>query len=383
MFQKLGRQNFNSTLLKRASMLAISVFALTVAGCNKSPTMAPTMAEVGVIIAQTAPVATSTELPGRTSAYLVSDVRPQIGGIIQSRLFTEGSYVTKGQALYKIDPSLFRAQYSSALASLAQAKAGLSSVALRAQRYAELVKINGVSKQENDDAQAALAQARASVQAAEAAVQTAKISLNYSVVTAPISGRIGKSNVTPGALVTASQPTELARVQDISRIYLDINQSVNDIMAIKQNSAGSNSVEVELVLDNGTVYPERGVLQFSDISVDEATGTVNVRAIFPNSGGTLLPGMFARARFATGTISNGILVPQIAVTRDPKGNATVMIVGKDNKVAVRPVNVSQTVGDKWLITGGLQTGDQVIVEGLQKAMPGAPVKASVIGSAGK
>lgn len=383
MLQNLGRNKIKNKFSKPASMVAISIFAIALASCNKPVMMTPPAPEVGVTVVKQEPVNTSTELSGRTSAYLVSDVRPQISGIIQSRLFTEGSYVKKGQGLYQIDSSLYRAQYSSALASLAQARAGLSSAALRAQRYAELVKINGVSKQENDDAQAALAQARAGVQAAEASVQTAKINLNYTVVTAPISGRIGKSNVTPGALVTASQPTELARIQDVSRIYLDVNQSVNDIMRLKQNSSGLTSVEVELLLENGTVYPERGVLQFSDISVEQGTGTVNVRALFPNSDGNLLPGMFARARFVTGTIPNGILVPQIAVTRDPKGNASVMIVGNDNKVAIRPVNVSQTVGDKWLVTGGLQTGDKVIVEGLQKAMPGAPVKASVIGSPGK
>lgn len=383
MFQILGRKERNNIFFRQSSMIAIGVCAVALVGCSKPVMMTPPLPDVGVTVAKQEPVSTSTELSGRTSAYLVSDVRPQISGLIQSRLFTEGSYVKKGQALYQIDPSLYRAQYSSALAALAQARAGLSSTSLRAQRYAELVKINGVSKQENDDAQAALAQARAGVQAAGAAVQTAKINLNYTVVTAPISGRIGKSNVTPGALVTASQANELARIQDVSRIYLDVNQSVNEIMQLKQKSSGLSSLEVELLLDNGTVYPEHGTLQFSDISVDQATGTVNVRALFPNSDGTLLPGMFARARFVTGTIANGILVPQIAVTRDPKGNATVMIVGNDNKVAIRPVNVSQTVGDKWLITSGLQVGDRVIVEGMQKAMPGAPVKASVIGSAGK
>lgn len=375
--QKSGIMNGKGALLCAA---ALSV-ALVLGGCKKPQqqmNMGP--AQVGFIVAQTAPVAMNTELPGRTSAYMVSDVRPQVGGIIQSRLFTEGSYVKKGQALYQINPAPLRAEYARALASLAQAKAGVSSVALKASRYAELIKINGVSKQENDDAQAALAQARAAVQAAEAAVQVAKINLNYATITAPISGRIGKSNVTPGALVTASQAQELARIQDISRVYLDINQSVNEMLALKAALANgtmgsSGTADVELIMEDGTVYAQHGKIQFSDVSVDEATGTVTLRAVFANPNGVLLPGMYAKARFSTGVVNNGFLIPQAGVSRDPRGNATVMVVTADNKVAVKPVTVSKTIGDKWLVTSGIQNGDRIVVDGFQKAVPGAPVKA--------
>jgi len=368
-----------------AILLAIS---LGVTSCGKKPAGQPMggAADVGVVVVTSGPVSLTNELSGRTSAYLVSEVRPQVGGIIKSRLFTEGGYVKQGQSLYQIDPAPFQAQYASAQAAVAQAKAGLTTARLKAERYAELVKINAVSKQDNDDAQAALAQAEASVAAANAAQQTAGINLEYTKVIAPISGRIGKSSVTPGALVTASQATELAKIQNIDQVYLDINQSVNELTALKQAAASgtigeAGTADVELILQDGTVYPLKGKLQFSDVSVDESTGTVTLRALFPNPNGVLLPGMYAKARIVSGVIGNGILVPQPAVTRDPKGNATVMVVTKDNKAAVRPIQVAQTVGDKWLVTGGLQPGERVIVEGLQKIRPDAPVKPAVIGAA--
>jgi membrane fusion protein (multidrug efflux system) len=368
-------------------LAALLIAGATVTACGKKQEMpqgGPT--DVGVVVVSAGPVNMTAELSGRTSAYLTSDVRPQVGGLIKARLFTEGGYVKQGQPLYQIDPAPFQAQYSSAQATVAQAKAALTTVKLKADRYAELVKINGVSKQENDDAQAALAQAQASVQSAEAALQTAGISVNYTKVIAPISGRIGKSNVTPGALVTASQATELTRIQNIDQVYLDINQSANDLMAFKQQVAAGTlgqptSADVELVLDNGTVYPLHGKLQFADVTVDPATGTVTLRALFPNPNGVLLPGMFAKARLVSGVVGNGILVPQPAVTRDPQGNALVMVVGKDSKAEPRPITVAQTVGDKWLVTSGLQTGDKVIVEGLQKIRPDAPVKPSVMAAA--
>ena len=362
------------------SLAMLAALSLSVAACGKKPTMPQAGApEVGVVAVSAAPVNMTAELSGRTSAFLTSDVRPQVGGLIKARLFTEGSYVRQGQQLYQIDPAPYQAAYASAQAGLAQAKAGLTTVQLKADRYAELVKINGVSKQENDDAQAALGQAKAAVQSAEAAVQTAAINLTYTKVLAPISGRIGVSNVTPGALVTASQATELTRIQNIDQVYLDINQSANDLMALRQQvSSGQisrpNTADVELLLDNGTVYPLHGKLQFSDVTVDPATGTVTLRAIFPNPDGALLPGMFAKARVVSGVVSNGILVPQAAVTRDPQGNATVMIVAPGDKAEVRQITVAQTVGDQWLVTGGLQSGDRVIVEGLQKVRPDAPVK---------
>jgi len=369
-------------------MAVLLALSLGVTSCGKKPAGMPMggPTDVGVVVVTSGPVNMTAELSGRTSAYLVSEVRPQVGGIIKSRLFTEGGYVRQGQSLYQIDPAPFQAQYASAQAAVAQAKAAQMTARLKAERYAELVKINAVSKQDNDDAQATLAQADASVASANAALQTASINLQYTKVIAPISGIISKSTVTPGALVTASQATELAKIQNIDQVYLDINQSVNDLMALKRAAASgtvgeANTADVELILQDGSVYPLKGKLQFSGVSVDESTGTVTLRALFPNPNGVLLPGMFAKARIVSGVVGNGILVPQPAVARDPKGNATVMVVTKDNKAAVRPVQVAQTVGDKWLVTGGLQSGERVIVEGLQKIRPDAPVKPAIMGAA--
>ncbi len=371
-----------------ASLAVVLALSLGVTACGKKPAAMPMggATDVGVVVVSSGPVSMTAELSGRTSAYLDSEVRPQVGGIIKSRLFTEGGYVKQGQSLYQIDPAPFQAQYASAQAAVAQAKAAQTTAKLKAERYAELVKINAVSKQDNDDAQAALAQADASVASANAALQTAGINLQYTKVIAPISGVISKSSVTPGALVTASQATELAKIQNIDQIYLDINQSVNDVMALQRAAASgtvgeANTADVELILQDGTVYPLKGKLQFSGVSVDEATGTVTLRALFPNPNRTLLPGMFAKARIVSGVVNNGILVPQPAVTRDPKGNALVMVVTKDNKAAVRPIQVAQTVGDKWLVTGGLQPGEREIVEGLQKVQPDAPVKPAIMGAA--
>ncbi|MDC7684205.1 efflux RND transporter periplasmic adaptor subunit [Asticcacaulis sp. BYS171W] len=376
-----------SYMIKPAAALLMLGLALTACGKKEGGAGGgmggggPT--EVGVVVVASEPVNLTAELSGRTSAYLVSDVRPQVGGIVKARYFTEGGYVKAGQSLYQIDSAPFQAEYASAQAQVAQAEANLTSSRLKAERYAELVKINAVSKQDNDDAQAAYAQARATVATAKAGLQTAGISLNYTKVLAPISGRIGKSNVTPGALVTASQAVELAKIQNIDSIYLDINQSVNELMNLKRRAASGQigeaaTADVELILEDGSVYPLKGKLQFSDVSVDEATGTVTLRALFPNPNGVLLPGMYAKARIVSGVVGNGILVPQPAVTRDPKGNALVMVVSKDNKAEQRQIKVAQTVGDKWLVTEGLQPGDKVIVEGLQKVRPDAPVKASTL-----
>ncbi len=375
--------------LVTAVPLALLALGLGMTACGKKPAgmQMGGPADVGVVVVQASAVNLTADLSGRTSAYLVSDVRPQVSGIVTSRLFTEGGYVNKGQALYQIDAAPYQAQYASAQAALAQAKAALTTAKLKADRYAELVKINAVSKQDNDDAQATLGQASAQVDAAAATVQTAGINLNYTKVIAPISGRVGKSSVTPGALVTAAQATELTKIQDTSQVYLDISQSVNDLMALKRSAAAGqigepSTADVELILDDGSTYPLKGKLQFSDVSVDEATGTVTLRALFPNPNGVLLPGMYAKARIVSGTVGNGILVPQPAVTRDPKGNAMVMVV-TNGKAASRPITVAQTVGDKWLVTGGLQPGEQVIVEGLQKVRPDAPVKPTVMGAAEK
>ena len=369
--------------LKPPHLLAIAATALVLTGCGGKPQAYGPQgpSPVGVEIMRTEPVNLTTELNGRTTSVLVSDVRPQVGGLIKSRLFTEGGLVRQGQPLYQIDPAPYQVALQQAQASLANANAALTTTQLKADRDKELVAINAVSKQTNDDAQAALQQAQATVQSAQAAVDTAKINLGYTTVTAPISGRIGKSAFTPGALVTAGQASALATIQETDKIYVDINRSVADVLTMKQaiqsGSVGqADTADVTLTLDNGTVYPLKGKLQFSDVTVDEGTGTVDLRAIFPNPDGTLLPGMYVRAQLATAVAANGILVPQGAVQRDPKGNASVYLVGPDSKVVSQPVQLGQSVGEKWLVLSGLKAGDQVITVGLQKIAPGAPVKAT-------
>ncbi len=370
--------------LKFLPLLAVSVSVIALSACGGKPqgygAQGPT--PVGVEVMHVEQVSLTTELSGRTTSVLVSDVRPQVGGLIKSRLFTEGSLVKQGQPLYQIDPAPYQATLASAQGTLANAQAALTTAKLKADRYKELVTINAVSKQANDDAQAALQQAEATVQSAQAAVDTAKINVGYTTVTAPISGRIGKSSFTPGALVTAGQATALATIQETDKIYVDINRSVSDVLAMKQaiqsGSVGAaDSADVTLILDNGTTYPVTGKLQFSDVTVDEGTGTVDLRAIFPNPDGTLLPGMYVRAKLATAVAANGILVPQAAVQRDPKGNASVFVAGPDGKVASKPIQLGQSVGEKWLVMSGLAPGDKVIVTGLQKIAPGAPVTATV------
>ena len=372
----------------RSRTATLAAIALTLAACGQGKGGAaggqghgPT--PVGVIIAKTEPVTLTSELTGRTSAYLVSEVRPQVSGIVKARLFQEGGYVRAGQALYQIDPATYQAAYNSAAAGLAQAQAAATAAKLKADRYKGLVEINAVSKQDNDDAQAASLQAAANVAAQRAAVDSARINLNYTRVLAPISGRVGKSSVTPGALVTASQANALATVQDLSRIYVDLTQSSTDMLklqsALNSGQLGrAGSAQVTLKLEDGSTYPVSGRLEFSDVTVDPTTGSVGLRATFDNPNGVLLPGMYVRAILGKGVANGGMLIPQAAVSRDPKGNATVMVVGAKSAAEPRVVVASQTVGDKWLVTSGLQPGDQVIVEGLQKVRPGAPVKAAVI-----
>ena len=368
-------------------MAAAAALAALLSACGPKPGGMPQQpAQVGVEIVKTQAVPLTTELSGRTSSFLVSDVRPQVGGIIKARLFTEGALVKAGQPLYQIDPATYQAALNSAQAALANAEAALTSAKLKADRYAELVKINAISKQDNDDAQAALQQAQAQVLSAKAQVQSAQINLGYTTVRAPISGRIGKSSYTPGALVTASQADALTTINESDKVYVDISRSSADVLAMKQaiqsgSLGAADSAQVQLILDNGTVYPVTGHLEFSDVTVDEGTGTVNLRAVFDNPNGLLMPGMYVRARINTGVAPNGVLLDPAAVQRDPKGNASVYVVGADNKVAVRPVTLGAGVGQKWLVLSGLNAGDKVIVQGLQKIAPGAPVKAAVVAGA--
>jgi len=364
---------------------------LVVAGCGKQTGSVGTTAgappEVGVIVVQPQRVALTTELAGRTSAYLIAEVRPQVGGIIQKRLFTEGADVKADEVLYQIDPASYQAAYNSAKAALARADANLIPVRLKAGRYQDLVKINAVSQQDYDDASAALKQAEADVEAGKAALETARINLAYTRVTAPISGRIGRSSVTNGALVTASQSAALATIQQLSPIYVDVTQSSADLLRLKQNLAsgllksnGAAQATAKLLLEDGSAYPLPGTLKFSEVTVDQSTGSVTLRAIFPNPKHMLLPGMFVRAILEEGVNEHAILVPQRGVTRNPAGNAMVMVVGSEEKVEPRVIKVARTVGDSWLVSEGLKAGDRVILEGLQKARPGTPVKAVPFGN---
>jgi len=379
---------------RRAKIIAvIGMLAgyLVVAGCGKQSSTAAkapgTPPEVGVIVVQPQRVALTSELSGRTSAYLIAEVRPQVGGIIQKRLFTEGSDVKADEVLYQIDPASYQAAFNSAKAALARAEANLIPIRLKAGRYEELVKINAVSQQDYDDASAGLKQVEADVEASKAAVETARINLAYTKVTAPISGRIGRSSVTNGALVTASQPAALATIQQLSPIYVDVTQSSAELLRLKQNLAsgllksnGAAQATVNLLLEDGSAYPLPGTLKFSEVTVDQSTGSITLRAIFPNPKQTLLPGMFVRAILEEGVSERAILVPQRGVSRNPDGSAMVMVVGSEDKVEPKIIKVVRTVGDNWLVSEGLKAGDRVILEGLQKARPGTPVKAVPFGT---
>ncbi|MGE4318482.1 MAG: efflux RND transporter periplasmic adaptor subunit [Deferribacterales bacterium] len=332
--------------------------------------------EVEVFTVSQGDITFTKELSGRTSAYQIAEIRPQVSGIIIKRFFTEGSRVQSGQQLYQIDPAPYQAAYESAVASLQSAEANLTSAEPRAKRYSELVDAGGVSRQEYDDAVSALAQAKAAVAQAKAAITTAKINLDYTKVFAPISGRIGKSSVTEGALVTANQATALATVQNLDKIYVDVNQSAADIINLKKmlKSENGSHTEATLTLEGSSeAYGHNGAVQFSDVTVDETTGTVQLRILFPNPEGELLPGLFVKANVAQYSQSGAITVPQQAVSRNADGSVTVWAVDASNVVNVRPIKVSKVLGDKWLVTEGLAAGDRVVTAGLQKIAPGAAV----------
>jgi membrane fusion protein (multidrug efflux system) len=376
--------------IKLFALLGVIVAGMMlITGCGKKTTTSapPPPPEVGVVVIKPERVSLTTELPGRTSPYLIAEVRPQVGGIIKKRLFTEGSDVKAGQVLYQIDPATYQAAFASARAALARAEATLNTVRLKAGRYRDLVGINAVSQQDNDDAQASLKQAEADVATAKAAVETARINLAYTRVTAPISGRIGRSTVTDGALVTGSQPTALATIQQLSPIYVDVTQSSAELLRLKQNLANgvlkkgsSAQAPVKLLLEDGSSYPLTGTLKFSEVTVDQSTGSVTLRALFPNPKQSLLPGMFVRAILEEGVDENAILIPQRGVTRNPKGDAMVMVVGAGDKVEPRTIKVVRTVGDNWLVSEGVKAGDRVILEGIQKARPGTTVKTVLFGA---
>ncbi|EBM7581399.1 multidrug efflux RND transporter periplasmic adaptor subunit AcrA [Salmonella enterica subsp. enterica serovar Derby] len=377
--------NKNRGLTPLAVVLMLSG-SLALTGCDDKQDQqgGQQMPEVGVVTLKTEPLQITTELPGRTVAYRIAEVRPQVSGIILKRNFVEGSDIEAGVSLYQIDPATYQATYDSAKGDLAKAQAAANIAELTVKRYQKLLGTQYISKQEYDQALADAQQATAAVVAAKAAVETARINLAYTKVTSPISGRIGKSSVTEGALVQNGQASALARVQQLDPIYVDVTQSSNDFLRLKQELANGSlkqengKAKVDLVTSDGIKFPQSGTLEFSDVTVDQTTGSITLRAIFPNPDHTLLPGMFVRARLQEGTKPTALLVPQQGVTRTPRGDATVLVVGADNKVETRQIVASQAIGDKWLVTDGLKAGDRVVVSGLQKVRPGAQVKVQEI-----
>lgn len=369
-----------------AAVLMFSGSLLLLSGCNDENAQKPQQAapEVGVITLKTEPLNVITELPGRTSPYRVAEVRPQVSGIILKRNFTEGSDVQAGSSLYQIDPATYQASYDSARGDLAKAEAAANIARLTVKRYTPLLGTKYISQQEYDNAVATQRQADATVTAAKATVETARINLAYTKVTSPITGRVGLSTVTEGALVNANQTNAMTTVQQLDPIYVDVTQSSTDFLRLKQELASgklqqqNGKASVELVMDNGQTYAQKGTLEFSDVTVDESTGSITIRAIFPNPHNDLLPGMFVRARLDEGVNNNALLVPQQGVTRNPRGDATAMVVGAENKVEMRTIEAAQAIGDKWLVTKGLEAGDKVIVTGLQRIRPGVPVKAEEV-----
>jgi len=358
---------------------AVALTGLLLAACNAQHPGQRPPPTVGVVTIEPQAVTLTTELPGRTAPYEIADVRPQVGGIVQARLFTEGSTVRAGQVLYRIDPAPFEAAYAQAAAQLANAEANLTTTQLKAERLAGLVKLKSAALQDADDAEAAFKEAQATVQQDRAALDAAKINLRYTQVTAPIGGRIGISTVTKGALVTAEQAAALDTIQRLDPIYVDVTQSVAQVAALRrqmvQGRLTAGAAEAHLTLDDGTVYPLAGQLQVTDITVDPATDAVTLRAVFPNPSGELLPGMFVRATIVEGVNPAGLLAPEAGVSHDQKGQPTALVVNAKGVVEQRQLQVQGTVANKWLVTAGLRPGDRVIVEGAQSVEPDATVRA--------
>ena len=363
------------------ALLLLPALLVLACGSRGAPPPPSGPVEVGVVTLQPTAVTLSRELPGRTSPYRVAEVRARVNGIVLKRLFVEGSDVKEGQVLFEIDPAPYRAALDGATATRARAEATLANARLQAQRATELVKTGVVSQQDHDNAQAALKTAEADLAAARAAEETATINLGYTRVTSPVSGRIGRSAVTEGAYAQASQATLLATVQQIDPMYVDVSQSADEVLKLRREletgklqAAGKGQAKVRLVLDGGGAYPLEGTLQFTDVSVDPGTGSITLRALFPNPRGDLLPGLFVRARLEEAVNPQALLVPQVGVTRDQKGLPVALVVNAEGKVERRQLVADRTVGTSWLVTDGLRPGDQVIVEGVQKVRPGAPVK---------
>ena len=377
-------QKFLSNTLS-ISIPIYTLMAFLVAGCNSPPDETKqalkSLPTVGVITTKLQEQSIVTELPGRTVARMIAQIRPQVGGIIQKRAFTEGANVKAGDLLYQIDPSPFQASYESAAANVKKSEANLLSLKSKAERYAELVKINAVSKQENDDIIAMYKLGEADLSLTKAALQAARINLNFTRINAPISGRTDVSAVTPGALVTANQEQILTTVQQLDPIYVDITQSSSDLLRLKREFASGNLAKVSkdearivVVLEDGTTYNQEGVLKFSGVTVNPTSGAVTLRAVVPNKEQLLLPGMYVRARIQQATDKKAILVPQQSVSRNPQGEAIVWVVNKGGIVEMRTLSADQSVGSAWLVKEGLAEGEQVIVEGAQKVKIGDQVK---------
>jgi membrane fusion protein, multidrug efflux system len=371
-------------LFRYIALGVILLNGLWLIGCDRKieAQQAPKVPEVAIVAIQPQRIELTTELPGRTSAYRIAEIRPQVNGIIQKRLFQEGSDVKAGQLLYQIDPAQFQVSYDSAKASLGKAQANLPSIKLRVERYKEVLVDKAVSQQEYDDAAAVMEQARADIEYWKAAVEAARINLGYTRVTAPISGRIGRSTVTDGALVTAYQPMALATIQQLDPIYVDVTQSSAELLRLKRNfdtgklSANEgNGRKVRLVLEDGTHYPMEGKLQFRDVTVDPTTGSYTLRIVVPNPENLLLPGMFVRAVVQEGVAEQAILAPQQGVSRTPKGDPIALVVDESGTVQQRMLTLNRAIGDKWLISSGLSAGERVIVEGMLNVRPGVVVKA--------
>jgi len=375
------------TSIRNRRLVALSL-ALTVAlaackGGEAPPQGGP--GQVTVVTLKAEPVSLTRELVGRATGYQVAEVRPQVSGIVAKRLFTEGALVTQGQPLYQLDDAAYRAQANSARAQLARAEASATAARLAAQRSAELVKVKAISMQDDENAQAAWKQAEADVGAARAALDAANVTLGYARITAPIAGRIGKSSVTQGALVSAGQAEPLATIHQLDPIYIDVTQSSAELLQLRRELdagrlQGNGEQPVDILLEDGTPFAHKGTLEFSEVSVDPGTGSYGLRVRVDNPGQVLMPGMFVRAVVGSGVRQHGLLVPMQGIARDARGNTSAMVVDGEGKVALRQVAVSRTVGDKWLVEDGLAAGDKVIVEGLQKIGPGMPVQATEKGA---
>lgn len=370
--------------LKHLLLPAILVATFAATACSKkAPAPAPAPTEVGTITVAATPVTLTQELPGRTSAFRIAEVRARVSGIVLKRNFTEGGDVKEGQLLYTIDPAPYQAALDSAKAALTRAESTAGVSRLQFDRFKKLIEARAISQQEYDDVNAAHNSAEADVASAKAVVQSAEINIGYTQVIAPVSGRIGRSEVTEGAYVQQGTATLLATIQQLDPLYVDLTQASNEVLRLRRaladgklQSAGEGQAKVKLLLDDGSTYAEDGTLQFSDVTVDPTTSSITLRALFPNPKNELLPGMFVRARLAEGNTPNAILVPQLAVTRNTKGEATAYVVGAENKVELRVLKTDRAVGNQWLVSDGLKVGDQVIVQNLQRIRPGAVVKPS-------